>query len=79
MIDFLKEAVCDDRTGRASTTRIVMLISAVTLCLSTVWLAFAAFWMVELVPALTAFGGSLALMAGSGYVSARAWQGKKDD
>lgn len=74
--DWLKEAICENRTGRASTTRIVMLMSGVTLCLSTLWITVIVFWQVELVPVLTVFGGALATMSGAGYVAGRAWPGK---
>lgn len=77
-MSWLREAVCDNKTGRASSTRIVMLMSAVTLCLCTLWLTVAAFWEVALVPALTVFGGSLATLATGGYVAARVWPGKDE-
>ena len=77
-LTWLKEAVSDNKTGRVSSSRIVMLISGVTLCLSTLWLTVAAYWRIELVPALTVFGGSLATMAGAGYVS-RTIAEKKND
>jgi hypothetical protein len=56
-----------------------MLMSAATLCLSTLFLTVAAFWRVELVTPLTVFGGSLATLATGGYVAARAWPGKKEN
>jgi hypothetical protein len=79
MIDILKEAICDNKTGRASSTRIVMLLSGSTLCVSTVWLTVIVFWRVELVPVLTVFGGALATMSGAGYVAGRAWPGKETE
>ena len=67
----LKEAIRCDRTGVVSSTRIVMLVSGLTLSSSTLWLTVASTWNPELVPALTVFGGALATMAGSGYVANR--------
>lgn len=69
--DWLKEAICENRTGRASSTRIIMLMSAVTLCVSTLWMTVIVFWRTELVPVLTVFGGALATMSGAGYVAGR--------
>jgi len=72
---WLHEAITDDKTLRVSTARLAVLSASVTLCLSTLWLTVAATWRVELVPALTVFGGALATMAGAGYVTSKAMSG----
>ena len=68
-MNWLHEAVTCGRTSRVSSTRIIMLMSALTLCVSTLWLTVLAYWRVELVPALTVFGGALATMSGAGVRS----------
>lgn len=71
MIEFLREATCNDKTGRASSSRITMLCAGFTLCVCTLFLTVASFWRIELVPALTVLGGILGTMGGAGYVAQR--------
>jgi hypothetical protein len=75
---FIKEASCDNDSGRASSARVISLLAGATLSLSTLWLTVAAFWKVELVTPLTAFGTSLAALAGANYVMQKV-TGKKND
>ena len=77
MTNWLHEAICDNKTGLASSTRIVMLMSALTLCLSTIWLTVIVFWKTELVSVLVAFGSGLSVMSTGGYVAGR-FAGQKD-
>jgi hypothetical protein len=74
----LHEAISDNSTGRASSTRIIMLVAGVTLSFCTILLTAGSFWRIELVPALTVFGSALATMAGGGYIAARV-TGKKSE
>lgn len=60
-----------DEKGLVSASRIGMLLASLTLCFCTVILSIAAIWKIELVPALTVFGGALAGMATGSYMMNR--------
>ena len=74
----LREAIRDNKSGLASSSRIVALLSGVTLSACTILLTVLAFFKIELVPALTVFGGALAAQAGSGYVATKMTEKKSD-
>ena len=74
----LNEAIRDNKTGLASSTRIIMLTAGMTLSFCTILLTAGSFWRIELVPALTVFGSALATMAGGGYIAARVTEKKND-
>ena len=75
--DIPRQAINDNDTGLASSTRIAILLAASTLSCSTVLLSFAVLWRPELVPALSVAAGALGGMAGVSYTAQRAWSGKK--
>lgn len=68
---WIEQACQDDDTKRYSSTRIAVLISSITLSICTVALTVGAFWQIELVPALSVFGGGLAGMSGGSYMANR--------
>ena len=72
---WLREAVTDGKSQGISSSRIVLLVSGLTLSVCTLILTVAAIWQQALVPALTVFGGSLATMSGAGYVTTK-WASK---
>jgi hypothetical protein len=74
---WLREMLSDNKTGMLSSVRTVMFFSGMTLCLSTLALTAIVFWRVEVVPVLTAFGSSLALMSGLAY-GVQKWAGTKE-
>jgi hypothetical protein len=76
---WLSEAIRENKTGLASSTRIVMLAAGLTLCSCTLLLTVGSFWRIELVPALTVFGSALATMAGGAYVTNRIAERPKND
>lgn len=71
---FVVDAMRDNRTGQPSSTRLVSVVAGLTLSACTAVLTVASFWRIELVPALTVFGGALAGMAGANYVAQRAFK-----
>jgi ABC-type spermidine/putrescine transport system permease subunit II len=70
-VKWIEQACQDDETKRYSSTRISVLLAVVTLSLCTVILTIGSFWLVDLVPALTVFGGGLAGMSGGSYMANR--------
>jgi hypothetical protein len=76
--DIPRQAINDNETGLASSTRIAILIASSTLGFSTCVLTFAVLWKPELVPALSVVAGGLAGMSGASYVSQRAWSGRRN-
>jgi len=74
----LHEAIRDNATGLASSSRIVMLLSGVTLSVCGLLLTIMAYLKPELVPALTVSLGALAAQAGSGYVATRMTEKKNE-
>lgn len=78
MIDYLKDAARCDTTGSVSSSRIISLAAGLTLSLSTVVLTFGSFWRPEMLSTLSAFGPSLAALAGANYVANRLTSGKKE-
>ena len=76
MIRYLKEAAKCDRTGNASSSRVISLVAGLTLSLTTVVLTLGSFWHPEMLNTLTAFGPSLAALAGANYVTNRLTTGK---
>lgn len=75
--DIPRQAICENETGLASSTRIALFIATPTLSFSTIVLTFAVIWKPELVPALSVVAGALGGMAGVSYTAQRAWGGKK--
>ena len=73
---WLNESIRDNKTGLASSSRIVSLMAGSTLSFSTLLLTAGAFWKPELVAPLTAFGPVLATLAGANYVTNRIQEGK---
>lgn len=67
-MSWLREAISDGRTARASMKRISMLIASVALATSLIILAAAAFVGREVALAMGAVAGPLAGLAGYGYV-----------
>jgi hypothetical protein len=72
-MSFIKTAMLDNKTGKPSSTRLIAVVAGLTLSACTAALTVASFWVIELVPALTVFGGALAGLAGANYVAQRAW------
>ena len=66
MIDFLREASCDD-FNRVSSSRIISLVAGLTLSIATLVLTFGSFWIPAMLNTLTAFGPSLAGLAAMNY------------
>lgn len=64
---WLYEAIRSSRTSLASSTRVIALASAATLCISTLVLTAGSFWHPEMLPVVMALGPSLAGMATVGY------------
>ena len=77
-MNWVREAISDNRTGLASSKRIVMLAAGITMSLSTLILTGIAYWKVEVVPALVTFGTALSALAGSAYVGGKAYEAKRD-
>jgi hypothetical protein len=76
MIDFIKEASCDDVTGRASSSRVISLMAGSTLSIATLALTFGSFWRPEMLSTLSVFGPFLATLAGANYAMQRLTTGK---
>ena len=79
MIDFLREAACDNDSGRVSSARVISLIAGSTLSVSTLVLTFGSFWFPAMLSTLTAFGPSLAALAAGNYMTQKIMAGKKTD
>ena len=62
---------CRDDSNRLSSARIIALLAGLTLSFSTVLLTIGSFWHSEMLATLTAFGPSLAGLAGMNYVMNR--------
>lgn len=77
-MSWLREAINDGRTGLASTKRVVMLVSGLTMSACTLLLTIAAFFDVAVVPALSVFGGALSGLAGAGYVGGKFAEARRD-
>lgn len=73
---WLREAVSDNK-NRLSSARIVALCGGLTLSFSTLLLTIGSFWHSEMLSTLTAFGPSLAGMAGVNYAANR-WAGRTE-
>ena len=67
VIDFFKEASCDNDSGRVSSARVISLMAGSTLSVATLMLTFRSFWHPEMLNTLIAFGPSLAGLAASNY------------
>ena len=66
---WLRELCQDNATNRLSSARAVSLMAGSTLSFSTVLMTIGAFWKPEMLSVLTAFGPSLAALAGANYVA----------
>lgn len=74
---WLREAINDGRTGKASSKRIIALLGASALSFATVILAFAAMYGEQSVAdALWAVSTPLALLGGVNYVGGKLAEGK---
>ena len=76
---FIKEAACDNDSSRASSSRIISLVAGLTLSIATLVLTFGSFWHPAMLGTLTAFGPSLAALAGVNYATQKIMAGKKND
>ena len=65
-----------DKSGHLSSSRAIALGAGLTLCCSTILLTVGSFWRPEMLPTLTAFGPSLAGLAGANYAMNR-WATKE--
>jgi F420-0:gamma-glutamyl ligase-like protein len=74
-MNWLMEAVCNDVTGRVSSSRVVAMIAGTTLSVCTLVLTPLAYFRPELVTPLTTFGTVLGALAGSGYVTTKIMSG----
>ena len=68
--------LCQDDSSRLSSSRAIALMAGTTLSFSTVLLTVGSFWRPEMLATLTAFGPSLAGLAGMNYVANR-WATKE--
>lgn len=76
MKNIIKEAASCDVTNRVSSSRIISLVAGLTLSIATLLLTVGSFWHVEMLSTLTAFGPSLAALAGANYVTQKIMTGK---
>ena len=67
MTNFWREAACDNDSGRVSSARVISLMAGSTLSVSTLALTYGSFSHPEMLSTLTAFGPSLAALAGVNY------------
>jgi hypothetical protein len=74
--DTVHQAINDNASGLASSTRIALVLASGTLSFSVFLLTFAVIWNPELVPAFSVAAGALGGMAGVSYTAQRAWNGK---
>jgi hypothetical protein len=75
---WLREAINDDKTGLASSTRIAVLSATWTLCITTLSLTVAVWVKPELASVLTVCVSALATMAGGSYIM-KQYAGKTND
>lgn len=75
--DTVHQAVYENDSGLASSTRIALLLASGTLSFSLVLLTFAVWFKPELMPALSVVAGSLGGASGMSYVAGRAWSTKR--
>jgi hypothetical protein len=68
--------LASDKSGHLSSSRAIALGAGLTLCFSTALLTVGSFWNPEMLPTLTAFGPSLAGLAGANYAMNR-WATKE--
>lgn len=76
--DTIHQAIKDNRSGLGSSTRIVSMMAGLTLCFCTALLTVGAFWRIEFVQVLPAFGTSLAGLATVNY-AVQKWAGTKNE
>lgn len=74
-MSYWRQATCDD-SNRVSSARIIALIAGLTLSIATLVLTFGSFWFPSMLNTLTAFGPSLAGLAGINYATNRLTTGK---
>ena len=78
-VAWLSEAVSDDRTGRVSTKRIVMLVAGISMSIGTLALVAAVYVVdADLSGPLMTFGASLSALAGGGYVFGKKYDQKAE-
>lgn len=77
-MNWLREAINDNKSGLASTKRISMLMASTTLSVCTLLLTIAIYRGFDVQNVLIVFGGSLASMAGAGYVFGKGQEQKRD-
>lgn len=71
-MNWLREAISDSRTGKASSKRIAMLAAAISMAIAVVILASAALFGYEVAAALGAVCVPLAGLGGYSYVQGKA-------
>ena len=71
-MNWLREAINDNRTNRASSKRVVMLMAGLAMSVAVVILAAAALYGYEVAAALASVCAPLAGMAGYSYVRGKA-------
>jgi hypothetical protein len=74
---WMHEAVSNSQ-GRVSSARVIALAAGLTLTLCTLVLTPLAYFKVELVTPLTAFGTVLGALAGAGYTTNKIMAGKTE-
>jgi uncharacterized membrane protein YebE (DUF533 family) len=78
-MSWLREAISDSRTNKASAKRIAMLMAALSMSAAVVILALAALMVGrDVAAALGAIAVPLAGLAGYGYVNGKAAEAKRD-
>lgn len=79
-MSWLREAISDSRTNKASAKRIAMLMAALSMSAAVVILALAALMVGrDVAAALGAIAVPLAGLAGYGYVNGKAAEAKRDE
>ena len=68
---WMREAITDSRSGKASSKRIIALLGALALAFATVILAIAAVFGQDVANALWAASGPLAALGGTNYVGGK--------
>lgn len=77
-MNWLREAISDGTSGRASAKRLAMLIATLALALAVVILSVAGFIGRDIAVALGAVAVPLAGLGGYGYVNGKSAEAKRD-
>lgn len=78
-MNWLREAVSDGRTGKASSKRLAMLIACAALALAVIILAVAAYFGRDVAVALGSVAVPLAGIGGFSYVGGKGAEAKRRD